>query len=188
MNSKHKKNIEKIKQFIRVKEQEYGLKISLIVDNDAEFICELRNNYKARLLNGSVNNISKQIDWINEYKIREKDELEFYFIFWNGSRRIGTIRFIKMDEITFESGSWLFVDNIAFNTIIKAELFCKDFAFEYYNFSNCYFYMNKKNKQVIRFHNMFHPVIIKEDKDYVHFLLSNETYYKNKDRILSYCQ
>jgi hypothetical protein len=93
-----------------------------------------------------------------------------------------------MDEITFESASWLFVDNIPFSTIIKAEIFCKDFAFEFYNFTNCYFYMNKNNIQVIRFHKMFDPVLIKEDKDFVHYLLSNQTYYKNKDKILAYCQ
>ena len=183
-----KNNIEEIQVFIRSKEQEYGLQISLIEDNDAEFICDIRNNYKARLLNGSVSDINQQIEWIHEYKVREKEELEFYFIFWNESERIGTIRFIKMDETTFESGSWLFVDNVPLNVIIKAELFCKDFAFEYYSFSNCYFYMNKKNKQVIRFHNMFNPVMIKEEKDHVHFLLSRETYYQNKNRILSYCQ
>ncbi len=174
--------------FIIKKEKEYGLEISLIDEEDAEFICDIRNTYKARLLNKSITDIKQQIQWIHEYKLREKEELEFYFIFWIGNKRVGTIRFIKMDENTFESGSWLFVDNIPFSVTVKAELFCKDFAFEYYAFKNCYFYMNKKNRQVIRFHNMFHPDLIKEEKDQVHFLLNRETYYENKNRILSYCQ
>lgn len=188
MKSRDKTNIEIVQRYIRSKEQEYGLQISLINDTDAEFICELRNNYKARLLNGSEITVIQQRDWIHEYKIREKKETEFYFIFWIGSTRVGTIRFIKMNNDTFESGSWLFVDDIPFNIIIKAELFCKDFAFEFYNFSNCYFYMNKKNKQVIRFHNMFHPEVVKEEKDFLHFILKREVYFKNKNRILSYCQ
>lgn len=188
MTRKSKRNIEDLNLFIRAKEKEYGLQISLIEDNDAEFICELRNNNKARLLNGSAINKNQQIDWIRSYKLREKEEAEFYFIFWKGSDRIGTIRFIRMDETTFESGSWLFVDNVPLDIIVKAELFCKDFAFEYYSFINCYFYMNKKNKQVIRFHNMFHPVLIKEENDHVHYLLNRETYYQNKDKVLSYCQ
>lgn len=188
MKTKVKNSFDDLQVFIGAKEQEYRLKISLIQDEDAEFICSIRNNFKARYLNGSVNDIIQQIDWIHKYKVREKKELEFYFVFWNESDRIGTIRFIKIDESTFESGSWLFINNIPFSISVKAELFCKDFAFEYYSFDNCYFYINKKNKQVIRYHNLFHPIKIKEDKDYLYFTLSKETYYLNKNRILSYCQ
>jgi len=187
MTAKDKYNIDDLHLFIKAKEQEYGLKITLIDDNDAEFICDLRNNYKASLLNDSANDISQQIEWIHEYKVREKRETEFYFIFWNESERIGTIRFLKMNENTFESGSWLFIDNIPFSIIVKAELFCKDFGFKFYDLKNCYFYMNKKNKQVIRFHNMFHPEMVKEERDHVHFVLSREAYYQNKNRILNYC-
>jgi hypothetical protein len=177
-----------VNSFIEAKEKEYGLKISLIQDDDAEFICTIRNDFKARHLNGSANGINEQIEWIHKYKVRENKEQEYYFVFWNGLDRIGTIRFIKMDDLTFESGSWLFVDSIPFVITIKAELFCKDFAFEYYNFKFCYFYMNKKNIQVIRYHNLFHPEKIKEDNEHVFFMLSRECYYLNKGKILSYCK
>lgn len=179
---------ENLLLFLKKKEEEYGLKISLIEESDAKFICDIRNNYKARLLNGSTIKLDDQIKWIKEYKHREKDELEFYFIFWDNKERIGTIRFIKMDEITFESGSWLFVDNIPFSVTIKAELFCKDVAFEYYNFKNCFFYMNKKNRQVINYHQMFKPDLIKEENEHVFYMLSREKYYQHRSRILSYCQ
>ena len=188
MHPKYKYNINDVQIFIKAKEEEYGLKISLIDDDDAEFICILRNSFKARYLNSSICDINKQKDWIREYKIREKQELEFYFIFWSGSIQIGTIRFIKMDESNFESGSWLFIDNIPFSISVKAELFCKYFAFEHYNFNNCYFYMNKKNIQVIRYHNLFNPVLIKEDINHLYFSLSKEAYFLNKSKILSFCR
>jgi hypothetical protein len=188
MRLNNKDNLENIHVFLKSKEEEYGLKISLIENNDAEFIFNLRNNFKARHLNGSVDDIDQQIDWIQEYKVREKKELEFYFIFWRGFDRIGTIRFIKMDEHTFESGSWLFIDDIPYSITVKAEFFCKDFAFEYYKYKYCYFYINKKNIQVIRYHNLFHPEKIREDKDHVFFTLSRESYYLNKNKILSFCQ
>jgi hypothetical protein len=182
-----KSSTERLLLFLKNKEDEFGLKISLIQNEDAEFIFELRNSNKARHLNGTVEYIDQQIFWIQEYKKRERAELEFYFIFWNGIERIGTIRFIKMDETTFESGSWLFIDNIPFIISVKAELFCKDFAFEFFNFRNCYFYMNKKNVQVIRYHTLFEPIKIKEDKDYVYFMLDKERYYSKRSKILAYC-
>jgi hypothetical protein len=180
------RNTDNFQRFIKTKEDEYELKIRLIQDNDAEFICNIRNDFKARFLNGSVNGIEKQVEWIHEYKKREREENEFYFIFWNGEDRIGTIRFIKIDDFTFESASWLFVKNIPFSIIIRAELFCKDFAFEYFNFDKCYFYINKKNIQVIRYHNLFQPLKLKEDNHHVYFTLSKEQYYLKRNKILSY--
>lgn len=187
MESINEETFKNLTKFIKDKEQEYNLKITLVEDADAEFIISIRNSFKARFLNGSVSEIEEQVKWIHEYKKREKEETEFYFIFWNESGRIGTIRFIKNDETTFESGSWLFISGIPFSISVKAELFCKDFAFDYYNLENCYFYINKKNKQVLRYHSLFNPEQIKEDEDHLYFILSKEDYHRNKNRILLYC-
>jgi hypothetical protein len=187
MESIGKEGLKDLLTFITDKELEYNLKITLVDDMDAEFIINIRNSFKARFLNGSVSEINEQVKWIHEYKIREKEKTEYYFIFWNKCDRIGTIRFIKIDESTFESGSWLFISGIPFSVSVKAELFCKDFAFDFCNLENCYFYINRKNKQVLRYHSLFNSKLIKEDKDHLYFILSKENYHLNKDRILLYC-
>ena len=56
----------------------YGLDVRLVNINDAEFILKLRSQKKSiTFLNTTSNSIINQIDWIRDYKIREKHQKEF---------------------------------------------------------------------------------------------------------------
>lgn len=53
----------------------------LVEETDAAFINSLRKNKKFnKFLSYVDDNISKQVKWIKEYKVREANEEEYYFI------------------------------------------------------------------------------------------------------------
>jgi RimJ/RimL family protein N-acetyltransferase len=179
--------METLESFIGAKKKELKISIRKVRLTDAEFIFRLRNDpEKLKFLKTNSSSMEEQKDWLKDYKLREADFSDLYFVFLHKNKRIGTIRFIKRDLTSFESGSWFFMDNIPFDLSIRGELFCKDLGFEFFNYDNCYFRVIKTNIQVLRYHKLFNPQCIKEDRDYYYFLLNKDAYLSNRSRIISY--
>ena len=57
------------------------VKFQLVQEEDIEFIVEIRNNHKhKRNLGVSASNYEEQRKWLVEYKKREKNGEDFYFL------------------------------------------------------------------------------------------------------------
>ena len=68
----------------------YGISVRLVEEDDAEFILKLRTNRKlSRYLHKTDADIEKQIQWIRNYKKRELEGTEYYFLFYNDLQKIG---------------------------------------------------------------------------------------------------
>ena len=64
---------------ISLPQQKYNLNFRFVVEEDAEFILSLRNDIKlSKFISPTSSSISDQVNWIKEYKKKEK--VRKYFI------------------------------------------------------------------------------------------------------------
>ena len=164
----------------------YGVKLKLVEVEDANFILELRNNIS---LNNHISPTSTklidQINWIEEYKNREKIGLEYYFITLVNGKKMGTTRLSDLDNKFFELGSWVFSQNSPAGVSIKADIITRELGFEILGFDYCKFSVRKANKSVLKYHLNYKPEVVKEDDLNIYFKLSKSNFNTHKTRFLN---
>lgn len=168
--------------------EKFNLKVRFVEISDADFILKMRSNIKlSKHLSQTENDIAKQIEWILEYKKREYKGEEYYFIYelLNG-QKLGVNRIYNITVDSFEVGSWLFDENGSsdFNPIY-ADIIAKEFGFENLFLKFAYFDVRIDNYKVIKYHQIFKPIIIKNDDINVYFKLERTSFNKNKNIILN---
>ncbi|MEN8369478.1 GNAT family N-acetyltransferase [Acinetobacter bereziniae] len=129
----------------------------LVTENDAEFICDLRNNPELnKHISQSSALVEEQKKWIRKYKEREKNQEEFYFIIYrkDSNERIGTVRLydFKIDPKSFCWGSWILNQNKTRYAAIESALLVYKFAFDQLKFDQSHFDVRKENLGVHNFH------------------------------------
>ena len=67
---------------------------------------------------------------------------------------------------------------------VLCDIISREIAFELYPKSNNYFDVRKGNKNVIRYHQSYHPLQYKEDDENVYFSLSRLNFEKYKQLYL----
>lgn len=166
--------------------EKYGIKMRLVTLEDVDFIYSLRHNEKlSQYISKTDSDIDKQINWINNYKIREAQGKEFYFITIDDQdNKYGVYRIYNFTDNSFESGSWLFSKNAPVGMSILSSLVGRDYGFEVLGFQICCFNVKKRNSAVINYANRFETTIIKEDNDTIWFELTYENYLRQRDRLL----
>jgi len=168
-------------------QRKYDVKKRFVEVNDAQFILELRLDEKlGRFLSYTDDDISLQEDWINNYKKREKNGLEFYFIYVNSTGKpFGLSRIYNINDNSFEVGSWLFSKDSPEGLSVLGDLCARDFAFnKNKEFTFCRFEVRKDNRSVVNYHKRFNPTLVGEDELNYYFELSREKYELFRDRIL----
>ena len=166
--------------------QAEGIRMRLAEISDAEFIVNIRTNSKLdRYISHTSSSIEDQINWIKEYKKRELEQKEFYFIFEDSNYKPwGTMSLYDLTKDSFTQGSWLCLPGNKDNIALKADLLGKEFAFEKLNYNACLFDTRKKNRRVLALNKLFCPVLIDEDDLSFFFRLDKETYYKNREKVI----
>ena len=136
----------------------YGYDFRLVTEEDAEFIVKLRTNPKVRdFLHQTSNDVETQREWIREYKKREREGLDYYFIYSHNGLLCGVNRIYNIqDNGTFTAGSLVFDDDVPFESVVAASIILKEIAFEDLglNYSDCSDGVHKDNKRVIKFDKM----------------------------------
>lgn len=155
---------------------------------DAEFIFTLRQNgSKTKYLSKVTGSIETQKEWINDYKQREKEQKEFYFIIESKSEeKLGLVRMYDFKEDSFCWGSWLIKDDAPKTTAIESALQIYEFAFYKLNFVMSHFEVQKGNDKVIAFHQRFGAKIIDENDKEVFFNFLKEDYELIKEKYKRY--
>lgn len=166
--------------------EKFNVKSRFVEVKDAEFLLSLRTNQRlGRFLSKTENNLENQINWIEAYKVREKNNLEFYFIFDNlEGEKYGVSRIYNFDEKSFEIGSWLFSQNSPLGVSVLADLTTRDFAFEKFKFDYCRFEVRKENLSVVNYHKRFNPELINEDELNYYFKLTKDNYYLFREKLI----
>ena len=132
---------------------------------DAEFIYNMRQNQnKTKYLSKVTGTVESQKEWIKNYKQREKDKKEFYFLIESkNSEKLGLVRMYDFNNDSFCWGSWLIKENAPKTTAIESALQIYEFGFYKLGFERSHFDVRKENNKVVSFHQRFGAKIIDED-------------------------
>lgn len=133
---------------------------------DAEFIFQMRKNEsKTKYLSKVNGTVSDQKKWIKNYKQREKDKQEFYFVIESKEHvNLGLVRMYDFKDNSFCWGSWLIKGDAPKTTAIESALQIYEFGFYKLGFERSHFDVRKGNDKVIAFHQRFGAKIMDEDE------------------------
>ncbi len=161
--------------------------IRLVEEEDADFIISLRNNSKLnRHLNPTSSKVEDQIKWIKEYKIKEKNLEELYFLVLENGIKKGLSRLYKINNVSFTIGSWLFdfCDNS--NLPIMVDLLMTDLGFYILKKNVLLFDVRKANKKVLRYHSLKSPLQYYEDELNNYYLITSDKWEVAKKNVISF--
>jgi hypothetical protein len=170
--------------------EKYGLFSRLVNEEDAEFIVKLRTDPKlGRFIHPTSPDINKQREWIREYKNRESEGKEYYFIFLKAGHPVGLNRLYHLEEDRFTSGSWVFAPDAPFEYAIASALIVRTIAFDIlgkeleFGVEGCHV----DNKKVVKFNLMIGLKIkgkrIEEGEEFYTFNLTKADYEIRKPKI-----
>lgn len=157
-----------------------GRKINLRLVNleDANFILDLRLNEKLNKYISDVDDdLKKQKEWLKQYKDREKNGEEYYFIIESkNGEKYGTVRVYDLKEDSFCWGSWIIKNDAPNYVSIESVLLTYKFGFYKLGFKNSHFEVRKENDKVVSFHKRFEAEIVNEDSLNFYFQFKKETF------------
>ena len=133
--------------------EKYGLKVKLVNYDNAEFILSLRSDRnRTRYMLTLKNNIEYQKKWIQKYKRREREGLDYYFIYYNlenkpiGLSRVSNISLIKK---TAKDCSWIVEEGLKYEAI-KMIIMRNELVFNLLEINTLWGEVHKKNRRAIR--------------------------------------
>ncbi|MGC9354926.1 MAG: GNAT family N-acetyltransferase [Mariniphaga sp.] len=182
-------------QFIRknnniIKKPDYNISakdvsMRLVEESDAKFILQLRTDKRLRqYISPTSPKLEDQVNWIKEYKEREADQKEFYFLYEDSNKKPwGAIRLYNFSEDSFTIGSWVCYPGNTNNIAVKAWLLAVEFGFNTLKFNNCMLDVRKKNLYVLYYLKLYNPVLIKEDELNYFFKFDRETFLKKRNKV-----
>ena len=166
--------------------EKYNIKLQTVEEEDAKFIIALRTDVKrSRFISATNNDIEEQQAWIRNYKQREKQNTEYYFIASDeNNEKFATYRVYNLEDNICEIGSWVSKSdyNNAVNAI-KVDIIMKEFVYEVLGYNQLRFEVNKKNNSVVKYHQLFTPDIAMETEENYYFVLQKENFENNRKQI-----
>jgi RimJ/RimL family protein N-acetyltransferase len=145
-----------------------NLYLKYIGIEDAQFVLKLRlNKTLNQFISRTDNDINGQIEWIKNYKKRELEKLEHYFLICNRSdnQKMGVVRVYNIENNTLEWGSWI-IKRQYVNPMCALEsiLLIYKFIFENLDRTRLHFEVRKHNKAVNMFHEKYGAKVTSEDE------------------------
>jgi len=145
---------------------------------DAEFILRLRTDPSLnRHLSATDASLPMQQEWLRNYKVKEQNGQEFYFIITGKDEApLGTVRLYDFQNDSFCWGSWIVLPEAPRTTAVESALLVYECAFYKLGFLRSHFDVRKANERVLAFHRRFGASEVGEDEDNVFFNFSREDY------------
>lgn len=159
--------------------------LRLVKEEDASFICSLRNNEKLNAhLSQSSPYIEDQRQWILDYKDREAKEQEFYFIIYRKSDDlpIGTVRLydFRKNPKSYCWGSWILNADKTRYAALESSLLMYETAFNKLGFDQSHYDVRKDNVKVQSFHEKMGAEKVSEDELNYYYIFPKWQHEENK--------
>lgn len=165
--------------------ERYGLNVRLVEEKDAGFILSLRTNPKlSRYIHNTDDSLDKQREWIREYKKREFEGKDYYFIYYYGGKPIGVNRIYDIHDRWATGGSWVCIPGCDPQQSIATSMILREIMFEILNLEEDRFDVRKGNRMVIKAHKMFGAHVTGESDEDYYFSLSKNSYFNNRQRFI----
>lgn len=176
------------KLFSNFQLERYGIHVRLVNESDADFIVKLRTDSRlGRYIHQTSENVELQKKWIRDYKKREADGLEYYFVFSFQGEDCGVARLYDIKGVDFVSGSWVFSPSAPVGVSILGSILTKEIAYEFLHLENDYADMRKENKSVVRFNMSFEPEILREDEENIYVKFDRTKFEQHKKKHIKLC-
>ena len=155
--------------------EKYGLSYRLVNEGDADVIIRLRNGARVgEFLHQTSLDVDVQKEWIRNYKVREKEGREYYFIFFKDDIPVALFRLYNINGIYATPGSWVIDPKYSSSDIALATAtIVGEITFNTLEIEMTIFEVNKKNTQVIKYHKLMGAQMFSESE-------TNYFFYKNK--------
>ena len=165
-----------------------NLNLRTVAIEDAEFIYNMRQNQnKTKYLSRVTGTVESQKEWIKNYKQREEEKKEFYFVIESkDERKLGLVRMYDFQDESFCWGSWLIKEDAPKSTAIESALQIYEFGFYSLGFEKSHFDVRKENDKVIAFHQRFGAKIVDEDELDYFFNFEKSDYEITKEKYKRY--
>ncbi len=161
-----------------------NLRLRLAEVADAEFILALRlDESKNRYLSPVQNDVQAQRNWLAQYKSREQQRQEYYFVVESHAQEaLGVLRVYDFQGDSFSWGSWILKPGAPTFAAIESALAVYETAFYELGFQRCHFQVRKGNERVREFHLRFGAVVVREDELEEHFEFDKAGYEVTRQR------
>lgn len=146
-----------------------GVVLRIVQSNDAQFILNLRTDSELNQHLSQVGvNLQDQINFIEKYKEREKNKLEYYFIIEYKNNLVGTVRLynINYDNSTFIWGSWIIKKGNPGEVALSSAYMTYYFGFNYLNLDKALIDVRKENKSVCEFYKLYCSFLYEDELNY----------------------
>ena len=163
----------------------YGVYGRLVTENDVDFILSLRTDKElTKYIHSTDENKEKQIQWIKEYKAREKEGKEYYFIYYHNNEPVGLNRIYYRSELYTTSGSWLCKPGIENWIPIAVNFVLNDIIFDILDIKLVVCDVRIGNTQVNKFHVLMgDQKIYQSDIDNFYYR-TRDTYFPKRDKYI----
>ena len=160
------------------------VKLRLVELEDAPFIVTLRNYAKSqKFLSATSTSVEAQEQWMRDYKTREKQGIEFYYIIQlHDDSPVGLIRLYDLKAEIFSGGSWIIAPGYPHHIAVETVLLLYDLCFDQLGYEKILLQVVKENQSVIRFHKRFGAIVDREDEKCVYLINTNLTVRRPRER------
>ena len=162
--------------------ERYGLQVRLVNEDDAEFIVALRTDPRlSRYIHETSSNVEGQKQWIRNYKKREAEGLDYYFMFLINGVRQGVARIYDITEDSFTQGSWVFSPDAVLGASVLGNIISSEVGFEFLDKKIAYSDTRHDN-HTHRYVQSFNPEIINTDEENVYFKILPDGFNQGKQK------
>lgn len=147
--------------------KKYGIEVRLVNEKDVSFILGLRTDPRlGRFISETSSEVEQQVKWLKDYKLREKDGKEYYFIYSYQGEAVGVNRIYNIDFEKKEAvgGSFVFKKGCLIELPVLSTLIQLDIAFNLLGIDRMLGDIRKGNRKVIKFHQILKVHFISEDE------------------------
>ena len=162
-----------------------GLKVRLATEADTEYILSLRADKElTKFIHQTDNDAQKHLEWFKNYRKREAEGRDYYFIYFKDDKPVGLNRIYNIFEYYGTIGSWLCSPDNEIEVSMATHFFLHDIIFEEIGLDFTVFDVRKGNKHVWKLHKQTGAQQIGEsDIDY-YFVTTKAEYLKRRDNLL----
>ena len=163
----------------------YGVYGRLVTEQDVDFILLLRTNKElTKFIHPTDKSRDKQLQWIRDYKIREQEGREYYFIFFNDGLPVGLNRIYYRSELYATSGSWLCKPGVDYWLPIAINFVLNDIIFEILKIQLVVCDVRIDNKYVNKYHVLIGDKKIHQSDIDNFYYRTIETYIPHRNKLI----
>lgn len=163
----------------------YGLHARLVNEDDTDYILSLRTNKKlTKFLHPTENSRQKQLEWLTNYKVSEREGRDYYFIYEKDGKPIGINRIYDINKYYGTIGSWICSPDNEAETSMATYFFMLDIFFKILDLDMAVFEVSRGNEHVAKLHKMAGAQQIGENSKEYHFIMLKQVYLSHNDKLL----